>query len=56
MGSGARRVSARELVREIAEGEADLADRSSSGSSRSLLEDRIDPRTREALFRWARGA
>ena len=55
MGSGARRLASRELVAGISETSLEQSTHTSSGSTRSRIEERIDPRTREALFRWARG-
>lgn len=55
LGSGARRVAARELVSGISETSEERSSHASSGSTRSRIEERIDPATREALFRWARG-
>lgn len=50
-----RRMSSPELLHAIAT-EAEERSSHAGGPYHSRLEDRIDPRTREALFRWARGS
>lgn len=53
-GSVARR-SAAEFAGELRSGSAEWRDHAPAGSSASRIEDRIDPRIRDTLGRWARG-
>lgn len=55
LGVGAHRMSSAQFGRELAELAAGHADRSSTGTSKSTLAERIDPSVRDTLARWARG-
>lgn len=56
MRHGVMRMSSRELVDEMRQARAEWRESAADGAStRTRLEELIDPRTREVLFRWARG-
>ncbi len=55
MGAGAVRMSSAELARELQRDREETSARGESGSRSGRLEERIDPRVRDVLSRWARG-
>jgi predicted RNA-binding protein with PIN domain len=55
MGAGARRMSSAELARDLAESADETRRHSPHGGRGGRLEDRIEGRAREAMWRWARG-
>lgn len=55
MGSGMRRMSASELLDAMGADRDEWRQHTPSGEPRSHIADRLDPETREALARWARG-
>lgn len=55
MGGCVGRMSSVEFSCELRDGEAQWKEHAPSGSTRSRIENRIDPVTAETLARWARG-
>lgn len=55
MGAGAHRVSSAEFLSQTLRDAEEWRDHAGSGSSRGRVEDALDPETRRALSRWARG-
>lgn len=55
LGGSVARMSSAEFAGEIRADDAEWRDHAPAGSSRGLLEDRIDESVRERLARWARG-
>jgi uncharacterized protein len=55
MGSGAVRISSAEFARELRGARDEALGQNPSGRRTGRLEDRIDGRVRDVLWRWARG-
>ncbi len=55
LGGTVARMSSGEFSRELRDDDKAWREHSPAGSSKSRIEDRIDPATRDALSRWARG-
>ena len=56
MGDGVSRMSSAQFVRELHPGSREWLEHAPAGSSRSRIDDRIDPSVRTRLSRWARGS
>lgn len=55
LGGSVARMSSGEFAGELRAGDAEWREHAPAGSTRGLLEERIDAETRERLARWARG-
>jgi predicted RNA-binding protein with PIN domain len=55
LGPGVRRMSSRELLSDLEANREEWGAHSASGRTGGTVEERVDPSTRDALFRWARG-
>lgn len=55
LGYGATRISSAGFVEQLGQTAGEFAEHTPTGSRRHALDERIDPATKEALARWARG-